>query len=120
MKRLLPLFLFAAVAALAAYTKQNTRVIRAQLDTVYADASAVNATSVPMTGFVQTDIIYDSTNVADASGGTTWKKVSFDLLDANLTSTTITASGKTVTYPQLAALIRQAVLDRGNAQGFTP
>lgn len=111
-------FILAAVLALAAfaqvtYTRQNARVKRFQCDPTYDAAGAVIA--VPIQSYLVQRLVNnaDSTDVrADAD-----KQVNFDLLDPALAGTNITAAGKTVTYPQLAALMRQAVLDRANAAG---
>lgn len=100
----------------AAYTKQNTRVMRVQADTTFNDAGT--ATAVNMDVFLQTRLLVNDADPTDKVGERQLTKVSFDLLDPTLASTDITAAGKTVTYPQLAALIRKAALDRANAQGI--
>ena len=117
MKKLLVFVLvvtgFAALLAAQGYTKQTSRLTRAQLDVTY---SAGSPTSVKTTAFLVSSFV-NSSNASDIVDAPTWSAVSFDMLDPTLTSTTITAGGKTVTYPQLAALMRQACLDRATASG---
>lgn len=103
-----------AAAAFAAYTKQNARVLRWQCDTTYNAAGTATAVNVDV--FVVQQLVNDS-NASDIVSPA-HQRVSFDLLAPALSATTITAAGKTVTYPQLAALLRQAALDRANAAGI--
>lgn len=121
MKKLLALLLTAFIAApaplvnAATLTRGNARLVYLGLNATYTLATDVNPSAVP----VQVGFSRLATNNADPTDTTTDSKtVSFDLLDPLLSSTTITAAGKTVTYPQLAALIRQAALDRANAAGI--
>jgi hypothetical protein len=117
MKKLVTFVLFAValvVAAFATYTKQNARVLRWQSDTSYDAAGS--ATAVKVDVFVVQQLVNDN-NPSDIIAPTQ-QRVSFDLLDASLSATNITAAGKTVTYLQLAALMRQAALDRANAAGI--
>lgn len=107
--------LFCGATAQQTYTRQATRVERVQMDTTFDNAGT--ATAVRVDAFLRNKLLINSTDGSDIVAGD-WAKVSFDLLDANLTSTTISAAGKTVTYPQLAALLRQAALDRANAAGI--
>lgn len=93
------------------YNKQNSRVVRFQCDTVF-DASGT-ATAVAAQAFLQSRLVNDS-DPNDAVD-TPWTPVAFNLLDPALAGETITAAGKNVSYPQLAALLRQAALDRANA-----
>lgn len=100
--------------AAATYTKQNTR-INALHTNVTFDKGTATATAVRITAYLQQVLINDADtdDFVPAARG----EVTFDLLDPTLQATPITAAGKTVTYPQLAALLRQAALDRANAQG---
>lgn len=100
----------------ATYTKQTARFPRVQIETSFTGGSAT-ATAVKVDAFVENVLVNDADS-ADVLGRGQWKQVSFDLLDPTLTATNITAAGKTVTYPQLAALLRQAALDRANAGGI--
>jgi hypothetical protein len=112
-KTILALALCASTLAVAVtYTRQNARVATVHMDVNY---TAGSPTSIPVQAYMAVRL----TNDADANDEVqaSRQQVNFDLLDAALTSTNITASGKTVTYPQLAALIRQACLDRANAAG---
>lgn len=99
----------------AAYTKQNSRVVRfqAEVTTVAGNVTAVKCDAFLVSSFVNTT---DATDIVDAPK---WTAVNFDLLDPTLAGVNITAAGKTVSYQQLAALIRQASLDRATAQGIT-
>lgn len=103
-----------AFLSAATYTRQTARVVRFQCDPVYNGAGAV--TSAPIQSFLVQTLVNDAdaTDVRDANQ---LIPVTFDLLDPTIASTNITAAGKTVTYQQLAALMRQAVLDRANAAG---
>lgn len=115
MKKLIAAFGLLAVSAFAVtYTRQSARVVRFQCDPIY-DASGT-VTSVPIQSYMVQLLVNDTDNT-DVRGKSQQIAVNFDLLDSNLSATTITAAGKTVTYPQLAALMRQAVLDRATAQG---
>jgi len=98
----------------AAYTRQNARVERMQFDAVYNGAGTV--TAVRAEAFLSVRLVNDS-DPNDIVEDRTEKRVSFDLLDPEISSTTVTAAGRTVTYQQLAALLRQASLDRANAAG---
>lgn len=109
------IFVAIAVAALATYTKQTARFPRVQIETTFS-AGTGTATAVKVDAFVENVLVNDS-DANDVLAKGQWKTVSFDLLDPTLTAVNITAAGKTVTYPQLAALIRQAALDRANAVG---
>jgi len=119
MKTKLALFIFVAatLAALAVtYTKQSARVARFQIDTTFV-AGTGTATEVQASAFIQTVLTNDA-DAEDVRKGE-WLRVNFNLLDPALASTTITAATKTVTYPQLAALIRQACLDRASSEGIS-
>lgn len=115
-KRLILLVLAAVPAALFAvtYTRQSARVVRFQCDPVYDAGGAV--ASVPVQAFLAQRLVNDS-DPTDVRGRDALIPVSFDMIDPAIASTTVTAAGKTVTYQQLAALMRQAVLDRANAAG---
>lgn len=117
------IFLLAALAVAAftlgafaqvTYTRQTARVTRFQCDPTYDSGGAVTAAKV--NAFLVQRLV-NNADATDVRTDATPKQVDFDLLDAALTSTNITAAGKTVTYPQLAALMRQACLDRANAAG---
>lgn len=95
-----------------AYTKLNTRVDRVQINTTFTPGT-ITATAVQTEAFLQTKLIVNDSDPTDYVESP-WKSIHFDLLDPTLTGVNITAAGKTITYPQLAALIRQAVLDRAN------
>ena len=113
---ILPLaFFFAGAAAQQSYTRQTTRVERVQMDTTF-DATGT-ATAIKVNAFLRNKLLVSATDSTDVIPGK-WAEVDFDLLDPTLASTTIIAGGKTVTYPQLAALIRQAAIDRGNVVGI--
>jgi hypothetical protein len=120
--KLLPAFLFAVALAVtafaAAYTKQNTRVPRFQIQTEF-QGNTGTALSVRADAYLETLLINDA-DATEVHGRGKWVQVSFDFLDPLLTGQTITAAGETVTYPALAALIRQASLDRATAQGVNP
>ena len=109
------LFIGFGIRAQAAYTKQNSRVVRfqAEVTTVAGNVTSVKCDAFLVSSFVNTT---DATDIVDAPR---WSAVQFDLLDPTLAAVNITAAGKTVTYPQLAALMRQASLDRATAQGIT-
>jgi hypothetical protein len=109
------LFSVLCLAAFAAtYTKQNTRVNALHVNVDF-DKGTATSTAVKITAYLQQVLINDTdtNDYVPAARG----EVTFDLLDPTLNATTITAAGKTVTYPQLAAFLRQASLDRANAQG---
>jgi hypothetical protein len=106
--------LCAVYAIAAAYTKQNTRVPRFQIQTEF-QGNTGTAISVRADAYMETLLINDA-DATEVHGRNQWRQVSFDFLDPLLTGQTITAAGETVTYPALAALIRQASLDRANAQ----
>ncbi len=111
------LFLLAACSAFAVtYTKQNAQVARFQINTTFVGGTGT-ATSVKANAFIQTVLIND-VDADDVKQGE-WVAVNFDLVDPAIASTTITAAGKTVTYTQLAALIRQGCLDQASANGIT-
>lgn len=116
MKKFLIVLFFAAalVTAFAAYTKQNSRVERFQCDVVYAPDGTVAAVNV--NAFLRSRFTNEA-DAADQVPAPTMTQVNFDLIDDSLNGQTITAATKTVTYKQLAALIRQASLDRANAAG---
>lgn len=99
-----------------AYTKQNTRVERVQMDIAFDAAGA--ATAVKVNAFIQNRRVVNDADPTDAVAQP-WKQVDFDLLDAARASDVITAAGKTVSPVQLAALIRQYSLDRANAAGIS-
>lgn len=101
---------------MATYTRQNTKVITWVSNVTYA-ADLTTATAV-QSNVVMQSLLVNSALSSDVVSIPT-NSVSFDLLDPTLASTTITAGGKTVSYPQLAALLRQAALDRANAAGVT-
>jgi hypothetical protein len=107
--------LFASALCYAAYTKQNARVVRVQFESAYNGGT--QPVAVRADAFLVVRLVND-TDSTDVVFERDWKQVSFDLLDPDLASVEITASGKTVTYPQLAALIRKAALDRANAAGI--
>lgn len=98
-----------------AYTKKNSRVARFQCDPVYSADGGL--ASVPMQAFLQARIVNDD-NPEDAVAANP-VKVDFDLLAPEIKDLTITASGKTVTYQELGALLRKACLDRANAAGVS-
>jgi hypothetical protein len=102
-------------AAFAAYTKQNSRVTRMQFEVVYNAAGT--ATAVKGQAFLVSRFINDADST-DQVEHPQWKVVNFDLLDPTISGENITAATKTVTYQQLAALLRQAALDRANANGI--
>ena len=119
MKNFLSLFLAALITAAVAlgastYTKQNARVVRWASTTTYNAAGTVIA--------VPTEVLVVSQLVNNANSGdivaSDNQAVRFNLLDPSLAAVNITAAGKTVTYPQLAALLRQAALDQANAAGI--
>lgn len=98
----------------ATYTKHNSRVARMHFVVSYDtsnNVTAVNASAVMVSRFV------NAADSADQVEDPQWRSVGFDLLSETLNGETITAAGKTVSYPQLAALLRQAALDRANAAG---
>ena len=103
-----------AFAAAATYTKQNTRIMREQCDVTYDATGALVAANV--SAFLQTRLLVNDADPTDVIQNP-WKQVSYNLLDPALATTTITAGGTTVTYPKLAALMRQAALDRATAAG---
>jgi hypothetical protein len=108
------LFCFAGAAA-QTYTKQNSRVARFQLDTTFDPASPTTATAVRASAFIDSKRLVNDANPNDVIDGP-WTQVNFDLLDPALANTPITAGGVTLSgYAKLAALIRQASLDRANA-----
>lgn len=98
------------------YTKQNSRIPSFHIDTDFLGGTGT-ALAVKTTAHVESVLVND----ADANDVVLPQRsiVRFDLLDPLLASTPIVAAGKTVTYPQLAALIRQAGLDRANANGIS-
>ena len=98
------------------YTKQNTRVAQFSINTDFQGSSGT-ALNVFAVAHLESLLVND----ADANDiiFPRNKIISFDLLDAATQAVNITAAGKTVTYPQLAALIRQACLDRATAQGIS-
>lgn len=122
MKKILALLLAAFVAAPAPFvnaatlTRGSAHLVYLGLNAVYTLPTDVNPVSVP----VQAGFTRLSTNNADSTDMMLDSKtVSFDLLDPTLASTPITAGGVTLSgYGKLAALIRQAALDRGNAAGI--
>ena len=97
------------------FTKQNIRVAFLQIDPTYTNGIAIPVTC-PVKVQMQSTYLDDSIPVKRLDGAC--QAVSFDLVDPTLAAVTITAAGKTVTYPQLASLIRQAALDRANAAGI--
>jgi hypothetical protein len=98
------------------YTKQNARVVRVQADPSYNGGAATPA-SVPITFFLASRIVNDN-DANDVKGANEWLSVTVDLLDPARADDSITAASKTVSPPQLAALIRQYALDRANAAGI--
>lgn len=115
-KLFLLLALLATAVWAATYTRQNARVVRVQLNTEFQGATG-NALTVQCDAFLQTRVLVNDADSSDVAGTDHWVAVRFDLLDPEIASTNITAAGRTVTYQQLAALIRQAALDRATAQG---
>ncbi len=105
----------AATTLTAAYTKNNARIPRMHIKTEFSGNNGT-ASAVHVDVMVESILVNeaDSEDALPAARGV----VHFDLLDPALTATNITAAGKTVTYPQLAALLRQASLDRANAAGI--
>lgn len=121
MKKMLAILLAALVAAPAPFvnaatlTRGNARLVYLFLNAVYTLPTDVNPVAIP----VQAGFTRLATNNTDPTDTTMDSKtITLDLLDPTLASVTITAAGKTVTYQQLAALIRQAALDRANAAGI--
>ena len=104
----------AVLLGAATFTKQNTRVASLHIDTTFTGGTGT-ATAVKTYVYLEQVLVND----ADANDiiPSAKKVIAFDMLDAALNGQTITAAGKTVTYPQLAALLRQASLDQANAQG---
>ena len=102
------------ILAAATYTKQNARIHRLVVRTDFTGNTGT-ATAVTCDAYLESLLINEA-NASDVLPASV-RVVSFDLLDPTLTGTAVTAAGKTVTYPQLAALLRQAALDRANAQG---
>lgn len=103
-------------AAAQTYTKQSVRFPRVQIETTFSGGTS-SATAVVVDVFAE-NVLVNGADANDVKGrGNDWQKITFDMLDSNLSATNITAAGKTVTYPQLAALLRQAALDRANAAG---
>src|SRR6478752_5575391 len=97
------------------YTKQNARVPSIQIETMFQNGSGT-ALSVNVTAHLESVLVNDGDS--EDSFPSPRKRVLFDLIDPLLAAQNITAGGKTVTYQQLAALLRQATLDRANAQGI--
>ena len=95
-----------------AYTKQNARVIRWQSECSY-DTSG-NISSVNTSVFLVSRVVNDA-DPTDVRGAHDFLSTSFELLT---TTGTITAATKTVSYTQLAALLRQASLDQANLAGI--
>jgi hypothetical protein len=100
---------------MSTYTKANTRIERWQSQVTYA-ADGSTPTGVPTQVYMVSRLVNDADH-AD-SIHPPWNEVAFDPLADDIKATTITAAGKTVTYQQLAALMRQAALDRANANGI--
>lgn len=100
-----------------AYTKQNTRVDRVQINTTFTPGTAT-ALKANTEFFVQNRLLVNDSDATDFIESP-WKSVNVDLLDPARASDVITAAGKTVNPLQLAALIRQYALDRANAAGIT-
>jgi hypothetical protein len=97
------------------YTKQNIRVPAIHVTPTFSGASGT-ALTAKVTSYIERILVND----ADANDiiSPQQKVIFFDLLDATIVTTDITAAGKTVTYQQLAALLRQAVLDQATAQNI--
>jgi hypothetical protein len=108
-----------ASLALAAWTKNSTRVWRLQADTTFASNTSATATAVRMDAFLEALVTNDS-DITQAVGQDHRVKVSFDLIGAPVATTNYTAAGKTVTGVQLAALLRQVALDEATRQGIAP
>lgn len=116
MKKIL-LFIALASVAFAAWTKQNARVERMTIRCTFDAAGAVTQVNV------SADLVALVTNDADSTqskGRNDSVAVNFDLLAAPVSTTNYTAATKTVNGVQLAALIRQAILDEANRQGVSP
>ncbi len=116
MKRIvIILALIASVAIAATFTQQAARLVRFQGDPIYAGGAA--PTSFPIDFFIVQRIVNDA-NASDVRGLSEQQKITVDLLDSARASDVITAAGKTVSPPQLAALLRQYGIDRANAAGI--
>lgn len=115
-------FIFAMFGLLSAafavtYTKQTARVVRLQCDPVYTGGATPTAVSIDF--FIVQRIVNDADATDVAKGGVgDAVKITVDLLDPARASDAITAGGKTVSPPQLAALLRQYALDRATAAGI--
>lgn len=100
-----------------AYTKQPARVMRIQTTPTF-DATGAT-TAVLVEAFIQRKRLVNDEDTADVVEGP-WKQVTFNLLADDVKDVTITAGGKTITYGQLAALMRKAAMDRLAAQTPVP
>ena len=98
------------------YTKQNSRIASFHIETDFLGGTGT-ALAVKTTAHVESVLVND----ADENDVILPQRkiVRFDMLDPLLASTNIVAAGKTVNYPQLGALIRQASLDQATAQSIS-
>ena len=90
---------------MATYTKQPPSVKRVQLD-ISPDASP----SQMVQAFTSEDLVND-VNPLDVIDGA-WGAVNFDAKAAPIATEHIVAAGADVTYTQLLALIKQAIIQR--------
>lgn len=100
-----------------AYTKQNARFPRVNIETSFTNGTAT-ATAVIVAAQAENVLVNDA-DATDVVGKNAWRQILFDMLDPALTNTNVTAAGVTTTVPKIAALLRQLVIDRANAQGVT-
>jgi len=98
------------------YTKQNSRVPRFQIVTEFAGNTG---TAIQVNATASLESLFTNDAVPTEAHSAPWRQVSFDMIAPAISGLTITAAGQTVTYLQLAALLRQASLDRATAQGIT-
>lgn len=96
------------------YTKRAPRVAHLQVATEFNNSNDAPS-AVHLSASLEASFMNDA-NPGDISY-IPLKTVSFNLLDPALAALTIVAAGETVTYPKLAALLRKACLDQGQAQG---
>lgn len=99
------------------YTKQNARFPQVSIVTTFTNGTP-NAIAVKVDAFAENVLVNDA-DAADVVGKNAFRQISFDMLDPLLTNVNVTAAGVTTTVPKIAALLRQLIIDRGNAQGVT-
>lgn len=98
------------------YNKTAPRVITLSFQPTY-----VGSTNIPTALMASASLCYlfvNATVPSDFVVGQPLPSLRFNLFDPAISGLNITAAGKTVTYAQLAALLRQGVLDRAAAQGI--